>query len=459
MAHGKLYRNFIILQEDERGHSKAQDKPLSGYAKVEAKEDKCKVSFYAQNLNKDEHKCYMVIVCAKRDMRQLVNLGEVNITDIGKVDGFKEFSANNIGGLGLGYDKISGAAIVKKVDDKLQFLISGFMSNEMPKDNWKEYTLMNSMDMGKFMGGSTSGKSAPSETEAEAEKSNTMGKATPMMEGTPIVSNTPMSQGTEMPPSTSMSQNMPMTPMVERSPEESPEESELPSEGEVIFEPEVINRETEKSEVVEPSDNTPEEIQWEEVSNDEPIESVVSSIGRNIGGAKPPTIEADTIEVRSEFDEYESNIDEEQEAEFRPQGSVGEFFESIAEDFELDRHKNKKKDIKYCKWYKVKVDNLDDMCNVTDYNKYTVIYYPMINYYPYFKKHGHFCVGYKCNDKSKMKYIVYGVPGKKDKGDQPYGGKTGFVTWMEDESLGTGMGYWLMFYDFRNSVIVIPSER
>ena len=58
-----------------------------------------------------------------------------------------------------------------------------------------------------------------------------------------------------------------------------------------------------------------------------------------------------------------------------------------------------------------------------------------------------------------MKYIVYGIPGKKDKGDQPYGGKTGFVTWMEDETLGDGMGYWLMFYDFRNSVIVIPAER
>ena len=131
----------------------------------------------------------------------------------------------------------------------------------------------------------------------------------------------------------------------------------------------------------------------------------------------------------------------------------------MAEDFELDRHKNKKKDIKHCKWYKVPVDNLDEMCNIADYNKYTVIYYPMINYYPYFKKHKHYCIGYKCNDKGKMKYIVYGIPGKKDKGDQPYGGKTGFVTWMEDETLGDGMGYWLMFYDFRNSVIVIPAER
>ena len=52
MAHSKLYRNFIILQEDERGYSSSDDKALSGYAKVEAKGDKCKVSFYAQNLKK-----------------------------------------------------------------------------------------------------------------------------------------------------------------------------------------------------------------------------------------------------------------------------------------------------------------------------------------------------------------------------------------------------------------------
>ena len=46
----KLYRNFIILQEDEKEHLKDGEKPLSGYAKIEAKSDKCKISFYTQNL-------------------------------------------------------------------------------------------------------------------------------------------------------------------------------------------------------------------------------------------------------------------------------------------------------------------------------------------------------------------------------------------------------------------------
>ena len=96
------------------------------------------------------------------------------------------------------------------------------------------------------------------------------------------------------------------------------------------------------------------------------------------------------------------------------------------------------------------------MCNISNYNKYTVAYYPMLNYYPYIRKYGHFMLGYKCDSKGNLKYIVYGVPGKKDKEEQPYLGKTGFVTWMEVE--GTDVGYWLMFYDYKNSTVVVPMK-
>ena len=67
VAHNKLYRNFIILQENERGSSHSNDKALSGYAKIEAKGDKCKISFYAQNL-KQEDNYSMVLICCKREL-------------------------------------------------------------------------------------------------------------------------------------------------------------------------------------------------------------------------------------------------------------------------------------------------------------------------------------------------------------------------------------------------------
>ena len=36
-SNNRLYRNFVILQEDERGYANSEDKTLSGYSKIEAK--------------------------------------------------------------------------------------------------------------------------------------------------------------------------------------------------------------------------------------------------------------------------------------------------------------------------------------------------------------------------------------------------------------------------------------
>lgn len=45
-SNNRLYRNFVILQEDERGYANSEDKTLSRYSKIEAKGDKCKISFF-----------------------------------------------------------------------------------------------------------------------------------------------------------------------------------------------------------------------------------------------------------------------------------------------------------------------------------------------------------------------------------------------------------------------------
>ena len=82
-SNNRLYRNFVILQEDERGYANSEDKTLSGYSKIEEKGDKCKISFYAQNLKKDNDKYYMVLICSKKDIKQIVNLGPLEVTDKG----------------------------------------------------------------------------------------------------------------------------------------------------------------------------------------------------------------------------------------------------------------------------------------------------------------------------------------------------------------------------------------
>lgn len=140
--------------------------------------------------------------------------------------------------------------------------------------------------------------------------------------------------------------------------------------------------------------------------------------------------------------------------QFNITGEIGLYFEKIAEDFEP--YESCLSDVNYCKLYKINVYSIDQLSDDSNYNKYTLAYYPMFNYYPYISKEGHYLLGYKCNKDGELKYIVYAIPGDKDKSCQPYGGRTGFVTWTTDKK--NDKGYWLMFYDFRNSSIVIPTK-
>ncbi len=115
-------------------------------------------------------------------------------------------------------------------------------------------------------------------------------------------------------------------------------------------------------------------------------------------------------------------------------------------------------ELKRCRWYKIPVNSMEDMYNMNDYNKYALIYYPMMSYYPYIKKHCHYLSGYKCDKKGRVKYLIYGILGTKDKRDQPYGGKSGFVTWVSLRDKDK-IGYWLMFYDFKTNTVVIPVKK
>jgi hypothetical protein len=389
-SNNRLYRNFVILQEDERGYANSEDKTLSGYSKIEAKGDKCKISFYAQNLKKDNDKYYMVLICSKKDIKQIVNLGPLEVTDKGKGEVTKEFNVSNIAGLNLDFDKISGAAIVKMNNDSPSFVMCGFLNGQQPTDNWKGYTIVKTRDV-------RSTKSNIIKDSKKEIKKNDSKKRKVKEE--------------------SLSEN-------EAKEEEKPIiENPIRDEVEVKIEPEETKKEfaeSEESEIIE--ENEPKE------------------------------------NLRGKFEDYEDKI--EANKEFDPingkiRGSIGEYFESIVDGFERDT--DSIDELKYTKWYKVPVHDLREMCNMNNYNKYTLAYYPMLNYYPYIKKYGFFMIGYKCDSKGNLKHIIYGVPGKKDKDEQPYDGRTGFVTWVSIKN-NANNGCWLMFYDFKNSTVVVPMK-
>ena len=375
-SNNRLYRNFVILQEDERGYANSEDKTLSGYSKIEAKGDKCKISFYAQNL--------------KKDIKQIVNLGHLEVTDKGKGEVTKEFNVSNIAGLNLDFDKISGAAIVKMNNDSPIFVMCGFLNGQQPTDNWKGYTIVKTRDV-------RSTKSNIIKDSKKEIKKNDSKKRKVKEE--------------------SLSEN-------EAKEEEKPIiENPIRDEVEVKIEPEETKKEFAESE------------ESEIIKENEPKEN-----------------------LRGKFEDYEDKI--EANKEFDPingkiRGSIGEYFESIVDGFERDT--DSIDELKYTKWYKVPVHDLREMCNMNNYNKYTLAYYPMLNYYPYIKKYGFFMIGYKCDSKGNLKHIIYGVPGKKDKDEQPYDGRTGFVTWVSIKN-NANNGCWLMFYDFKNSTVVVPMK-
>ena len=389
-SNNRLYRNFVILQEDERGYANSEDKTLSGYSKIEAKGDKCKISFYAQNLKKDNDKYYMVLICSKKDIKQIVNLGPLEVTDKGKGEVTKEFNVSNIAGLNLDFDKISGAAIVKMNNDSPIFVMCGFLNGQQPTDNWKGYTIVKTRDV-------RSTKSNIIKDSKKEIKKNDSKKRKVKEE--------------------SLSEN-------EAKEEEKPIiENPIRDEVEVKIEPEETKKEFAESE------------ESEIIKENEPNEN-----------------------LRGKFEDYEDEI--EANKEFDPingkiRGSIGEYFESIVDGFERDT--DSIDELKYTKWYKVPVHDLREMCNMNNYNKYTLAYYPMLNYYPYIKKYGFFMIGYKCDSKGNLKHIIYGVPGKKDKDEQPYDGRTGFVTWVSIKN-NANNGCWLMFYDFKNSTVVVPMK-
>ncbi len=589
MAHNKLYRNFIILQEDERGYSHSNDKALSGYAKVEAKGDKCKVSFYAQNLRQEDNYS-MILICCKRDLKQLIDLGPLVINGVGKGDTSKEYYINNIAGLGISYEKISGAAICNVKDNETEFIMHGFMNGEDATDNWRKFKVVK-VDSKKYINKldeepkkyinklDEEPKKYINKFDEEPKKYINKLNAEPKNKDiidSSISDKVIISQFNIIETKAVKASEL-ESKLVERKKEENNIESKekmeqgVSNEYNSIVEDKHQNRITENHKNIvqtidsvdedrnkckeakkcEKNEKIEETKKCDKHEMDENIEESINRLSRKLdtydgaidfrinnlhediivygfirdkksndckwkkfklekkcrseiniqGNSKRieenfnldklnQTVKEDRLDRLDiiDFDEYENDIQKaglktEQQSnlnnmqqpssnnniqqmnlgnvkqvtsnqDFKINGEVGQYFEKLAEGFEP--YNGSLADINYCKLYKINVNSMEDLCDESNYNKYTLAYYPMLNYYPYISKVGYFLLGYKCNKNGQIQYIVYGIPGSKETNDQPYGGRTGFVTWTSDNK--NDRGYWLMFYDFKNSSIVIPTK-
>ena len=552
MSHNKLYRNFIILQEDERGYSAENEKALSGYAKVEAKGDKCKISFYAQNLRKEDNYS-MVLICCKRDFKELIDLGPLTINEVGKGDTSKEYYINNIAGLGISYEKISGAAICKASGNDLNFIMHGFMNGEEPSENWRKFKLVRVESKKEDVVLEVKRVETPKEDvvletkrvepkNLEPQKEDAGLESKDLDEKIISTNEKILSSKVDDIGNSERNENIKVeTVEVLESTEKTDTDTDIESIEEKIAENilssdernkcKKCDKEEDKKEKHKKDECKKEACKKEEYKKDEEhkkeckkcekeevkkeeckkesLEEIIDKLCYKIedcnhiidleirdincdymvyGFIKKKydnkcewrkfklnrsksdmfcktyinkRIEENTkldLDLETpDFDKYERDVKESMNTskDFAINGSVGEYFEKIARGFDV--YDNKLNDINNCKWYRINVDSIDDLCNESNYNKYTLAYYPMINYYPYISKNNHFLLGYKCDAEGELQYILYAIPGSKDKEDQPYGGKTGFVTWTNSNN--RNQGYWIMFYDFKNSSIVIPMKK
>jgi len=475
LARSKLYRSFIILQEDERGQVGSDGKSLSGYAKVEAKGDKCKISFYAQNL-RTENKYSMVLICCKKEFKELINLGDLAINDTGKGDTSREYYINNIADMGISYEKISGAAICKSNANKTEYVMYGFMNGEEPSENWREFK---TTKVEKNKKQDLSIKKSDKVIECKNNKKNKECKTQKDTIKEPVIKQTNIKEADIK--ESVIKENTVKEALVEETSTKEKIERSILSEDERNKCKKVEHKKDEVEEGINKIcnklnyfDNTidinipnldcdyliygfikkkgDKKCKWEKFKIDKC--SPKSCFKGNKRLEENTRLDLDLDKV--DFDKYEREIyNTRNDVQKDNSDKTIKCFEEIAQEFE--QYSGGLIDIDNCKWRKINVDSMDDLCDESNYNKYTLAYYPMINYYPYISKRNHFLLGYKYNNYNKLQYIVYGIPGSKDKEEQPYGGKTGFVTWTSSNK--TNQGYWLMFYDFKNSSIVIPMNK
>lgn len=639
---------------------------------MEAKGDKCKISFYAQNLRQEDNYS-MVLICCKKDLKQLIDIGPLAINEVGKGDTSKEYYVNNIASLGISYEKISGAAICRVKDNETEFIMHGFMNGEESADNWRKFKIIKA-DSRKYVDKTTlQTKEKENLTVSTLNKTITQsGTKEDELVKAPKLQDESVERKKD---DIDLQPKANIESKVEDKQNRIPEDHQNITETiDNLDEERNKNKESKKCEKdykhdkcdkhdkedkydkCDKHDKCDKEDKYDKhdkydkydkydkwdkdekynkcdkhdkydyFEKEEDIDDVIGKIANKLDTydgvidlkvshhmyeevivygfikdkknhnskwkkfklekkCRNENQDTDNVQVSSrrieenfkldklndvdtsdrmdiiDFDEYENNIQQgnlggatgandtstmnttgtvesmeqgnsntgmgqintgtmwqpwsgnsvsqtgsntgtdqtssntgmnqmntgtmeqpETSGEtggmgqldlnmgdtpnennnnqntsnqgFTIGGDIGKYFEKLAQDFRP--FIGKLNDINFCKWYKIIVNGIEDLSNDTNYNKYTLAYYPMLNYYPYISKKGHFLLGYKCNKDGEMQYIIYAIPGSKEKNDQPYGGRTGFVTWTNDSN--NGQGYWLMFYDFKNSSIVIPAR-
>lgn len=451
MSAKKSYnRFFIIFQEEDKGYGVGPDRPPTGYAKVETKSEKSKVTVYVQNLKPFEsgeclYKCYLI--SHQDDKDSTVYLGIMNIDDLGRGESSWESGAENAFDSKTSIDKFNGAAIVVEREgiEKVIAPLAGYMSKD--KFNWRSIIpVIKKVQKEEIVQADIYDEALNVELSEEAKKFEEYEES--------------------------------INEIAEKN--EYAESINEIAEKDEYEEIDVVSKEPENGmEGIETS-GIPEDIDSEtEELHDEMKGNAASAILENV--VQEPEKMQIPKETEFKIEEpffYEqpvsrpvAGVDDEirnknKEHKYSYSGCMGynkydyrfamrKMLEDILVQYEkIEKHK----DLKECMVWKVDMEKCKkDGHKLTMYPCYDLLFYPMM-YNPYFdhfkyiRKHGHYLFGIKCDKDKKVLAILFAIPGKNKPCEQPFGGKSGFTKWVSWG--GKEDGYWIMMYDPMTGLIL-----
>jgi hypothetical protein len=447
-------RYFIILQEDEKGYSTDNNKFPTGYAKVERKNDKCRVSYYVQNLKRTKDSYYMMLICDRKNDKRLIKLGKIDIDNYGRADVSYEYDANNVANCSVPMDTIKGAAIVTMDGSAIHGVLTGFVSGTKLED-WKSYAVIENKERMEDKKPEAVKKEETKDNKDDIKTSESLKEEADIKREENIFDE--YEKNIEAAKNIIIEENDGKSISGVKQPREDIKEyKEEDSKVKDKVEMNTMQEDKIYKDRVQESETYDTEIKNVEIKD--AVKEIETEVQR-----QDEQVEKEEAKISDKLEEYidsERKVENKEDKENYPVGKVGKFFRSMASG--LEELKNICPEIGKCRWYKISCKEFMNANPSKDFNKYRTLYYPMNSCYPYIKRKGHYLVGYKCDKDGNMKYLVYAIPGTRSIYDQPFGGATGFVTWVskdKNDNREDRAGYWIMFYDFRNSTIVVPVKR
>lgn len=393
-------RFFIIFQEEDKGYALAIDKQPTGYAKIENRNGRCKITVYAQNLKKEKGPYHFYVIDTVKTPAHVVKIGEVKIDEIGRGETCFEYNEENIAESNCPIEKFNVAVIIAKgsAGEMIAAPLSGYTGKE--KVIWKDKVFVEEKHEDKH--------------EHEHEEPGIVNE------------------------------------IIERVQEEI-----LDEEG-MKFREYEENIRSQVEDSLEEENSLPEAAN-EAVRSEKAEESNNKPLIENRQDSSELTEEYDAGYINNEMPRHE-------EHKHKGRKTYAAIFHHILNNFEEieDVFEEPAAAVINCRWWKIphscNIPYMEEkfypfLCTIF----HLKMTYPDIDYIKYYRPKGHYYFGIKYDGNNEVKYLMYGIEGSNILKEQPYMGMTGFGKWMKLK--GKNRGMWIMFYNPRTGNVMLEKKE